>query len=229
VQHFQRAITVDHAMLEEVILAYEMNGQPLTPQHGFPLRLIVPGWLGMTNVKWIDSIEVIPKKFTGSQMKWYSLAKNDNDEKRIPLTDMAVRSLMIPPGIPDFFTRYRYLEETAAVELKGRAWAGHRSIKSVEVSTDKGVTWAAGTLDASIGKFAWVGWSFTWKNVTPGDYTLRVRAVDSEGGVQRDDDSAHDYYAMDVTKPQYVDVVVVPKGKLQHGATVNVPFQYPTT
>ncbi|CAF1670247.1 unnamed protein product, partial [Didymodactylos carnosus] len=111
-------------MAPEVLLAYEINGQTLPPQHGFPLRLIVPGWLGMTNVKWLSSIEVIPTKFTGLQMKWYSLAANDDDPNRIPLTHMKVRSLMIPPGVPDFFTRYRWLEETSTVELRGRAWAG---------------------------------------------------------------------------------------------------------
>jgi hypothetical protein len=135
---------------------------------------------------------------------------------------------MIPPGIPDFFTRFHYLEETSAVGLRGRAWAGGIPIQSVEVSTDSGSTWAAANLDTPIGKYAWVGWSFTWENVTPGKYTLRVRATDAEGNVQKNDDSAHDYYAMDVTKPQYVDVVVLPKGTLEPFAHVDVPLQYPT-
>jgi len=86
VQYFQRSLSVQQAMAEEVFLAYEINGQPLPPQHGFPLRLIVPGWLGMTNVKWLDSIEVISSKFNGSQMKWYSHAINDDDPSRIPCT-----------------------------------------------------------------------------------------------------------------------------------------------
>jgi len=227
VQYFQRAITVNHAMMEEVILAYEMNGSPLLPQHGFPLRVIVPGWLGMTNVKWLDSIEVIPTKFMGKQMKWYSYAVNDDDENRIPCTNMRIRSLMVPPGIPDFFTRARYLEETDCVKLCGRAWAGHKQIKTVQVSTDGGATWALATLDASIGKFAWIGWSFNWTNVKVGKYLLSCRAVDSEDNVQTKDDSAHDYYAMDITKPQLVDVVVVPVGKLKPGATINVPIQFP--
>jgi len=228
VQHFQRAISVPHALLEEVILAYEMNGQPLLPQHGFPLRVIVPGWLGMTNVKWLESIEVIPKKFLGCQMKWYSYDVNDNDETRIPCTNMRVRSLMVPPGIPDFFTRFRYLEECESVKITGRAWAGHKQIKSVEVSIDGGSSWNPATLDAPIGKFAWIGWSYNWTHVKAGQYILRCRAVDSEGNLQTSDDSAHDYYAMDITKPQCVDVTVVPVGTLKPGATVHVPIQFPT-
>jgi len=227
VQYFQRAITVEHALKEEVILAYEMNGHPLMPQHGFPLRVIVPGWLGMTNVKWLDSIEIVPHKFMGKQMKWYSYAVNDDDNNRVPCTDMRVRSLMAPPGVPDFFTRSRYIEETESVKLVGRAWAGHKQIKSVEVSTDGGSTWAFATLDEPIGKFAWIGWSFVWKNLKAGQYILRCRAVDSEGNVQTNDDSAHDYYAMDITKPQCVDVTIVPVGTLKPGATVTVPIQFP--
>ena len=161
-------------------------------------------------------------------MKWYSYATDDNDPNRIPCTLQQVRALMIPPGVPDFFTRFHYLEETSAVALRGRAWAGGIPIQSVEVSTDGGSTWAAAKLDAPIGKYAWVGWSFTWENSTPGKYTLRVRATDAEGNVQKNDDSAHDYYAMDVTKPQYVDVVVLPKGGLEPLAQVDAPIRYPT-
>jgi DMSO/TMAO reductase YedYZ molybdopterin-dependent catalytic subunit len=228
VQYFQRALTVDHALAAEVFLAYEMNGLPLMPQHGFPLRLVVPGWLGMTNVKWLDSIEVVPKKCAGSQMKWYIFAINDNDPNRVPLSDMKVRSLMMPPGIPDFFTRFRYLEECEAVELRGRAWAGHRTIMTVEVSTNHGASWAPARLEPTIGQYAWVGWSFTWAKPVPGQYVLQVRATDSSGQEQSNDDSAHDYYAMDVNKPHSVDVVVVPVGTLKPGAMVEVPVQFPT-
>lgn len=229
VQYYQRSLSVEHAMDGNVMLAYEMNGQPLTPQHGFPVRLIVPGWLGMASVKWLDRIEVIDKKFTGLQMKWYSFAKSDEDEERILCTNQRVRALMIPPGIPDFFTRFRYLEEAAVVPLTGRAWAGPIAIKSVEVSTDGGKTWNNAKLDKPIGKFAWVGWSYEWKNVTRGEHILRVRATDMEGNTQSEIDfSPEDFYAMDVTKPQYVNVVVLSKGSLEHGAHVDVPLRFPS-
>lgn len=229
VQYYQRSLSVKQAMNGDVMLAYEMNDQPLTPQHGFPVRLIVPGWLGMASVKWLDRIEVIDKKFAGLQMKWYSYATSDSDESRTPCTTHHVRALMIPPGIPDFFTRFRYLEETSAITLTGRAWAGPIAIKSVEVSSDGGATWAFADLEAPIGKYAWVGWSFVWKNVTQGEYILRARATDVNGNMQTDEGhTPENFYAMDVTKPQYVNVVVVPTGSLDHGNHVKVPLRFPS-
>ena len=229
VQYYQRSLSVEHAMDGDVMLAYAMNDEPLTPPHGFPVRLIVPGWLGMASVKWLEKIEVIDKKFTGLQMKWYSYAESDTDENRTPCTTHHVRALMIPPGIPDFFTRFHYLEETPSVTLTGRAWAGPIAIKSVEVSIDGGTTWAFATLDAPMGKYSWIGWSFIWKDVKQGEYILRVRATDVDGNKQPEEDqSKGDYYAMDVTKPQYVNVVVLPKGSLEPGAKVDVPLRFPS-
>jgi hypothetical protein len=77
-------------------------------------------------------------------------------------------------------------------------------------SLDGGNNWSYAKLDKPIGKWAWVGWSFTWEDATPGEYTLRCRAKDERGNMSKDDDSEHDYYAMDITKAQYVDVNVYP-------------------
>jgi DMSO/TMAO reductase YedYZ molybdopterin-dependent catalytic subunit len=231
VQHFQRSLTVDYAMdpANDVLLCYEINGLPLPPQHGFPLRLLVPGWLGMANVKWLGSIEAIDWRLTKNQMKWYSYASSDNDPNRIPATFQQVRAMMIPPGIPDFLCRIRHLEETDAVELRGRAWAGGLRITEVEVSLDGGETWSFAKLDnVAVGKWAWIGWSFTWENVTPGQYLLRCRAKDERGNMSKPDDYVHDYYAMDNTKPQCVDVNVYPKGTLTVGNQLECPIQFPS-
>ncbi len=230
VQHFQRSLTVEYAMdpANDVLLCYEINGLPLPPQHGFPLRLLVPGWLGMANVKWIDSIEAIDWGLTKNQMKWYSYASSDDDPDRIPATFQQVRALMIPPGIPDFLCRIRHLEETDVVELRGRAWSGGLRIVSVEVSLDGGETWSLAKLDQPFGKWAWVGWSFTWENVIPGQYTLRCRSTDERGNMSKPDDFSHNYYAMDNTKPQCVDVNVYPKGTLRVGNHIECPIQYPS-
>ena len=123
--------------------------------------------------------------------------------------------MMIPLGIPDLLCRIRHLEETSAVELRGRAWAGGLRIDSVEVSLGGGNNWSFAKLHKPIGKWARVGWSITWEDVTPGQYTLRCRAKDERGNMSKDDDSEHDYYAMDITKAQYVDVNVYPKGTLR--------------
>ena len=92
------------------MLAYEMNGQPLEPQHGFPLRLVVPGWYGMTSVKWLTSIEAVSEPFEGFQQTTAYRYQQDADDPGEPVQRMRVRALMVPPGIPDFFTRRRVVE-----------------------------------------------------------------------------------------------------------------------
>ena len=106
-QDYQRALPLEEAMRDEVLLAYEMNGAPLPPQHGFPLRLVVPGWYGMTNVKWLSRIELLDEPFAGYQQSWSYRLRQSEDEAGEPLKRMLPRSLIVPPGIPDFLTRER--------------------------------------------------------------------------------------------------------------------------
>ena len=106
-QAFQRALPLEEAMRDEVLLAYEMNGAPLPPQHGFPLRLVVPGWYGMTNVKWLSRIEFLDEPFAGYQQSWSYRVRQSEDEAGEPLQRMQPRSLLVPPGIPEFMTRER--------------------------------------------------------------------------------------------------------------------------
>ena len=130
VQSYQRSLSIGEAMREEVLLAYEMNGRPLEPQHGYPLRLIVPGWYGMASVKWLDRIEAIAKPFQGYQMDHtyrYSQSAEDQGEA---VTLIRVRALMVPPGIPDFVTRSR-LVEAGTVTVEGRAWVGRADVSRV--------------------------------------------------------------------------------------------------
>ncbi|MGH2542680.1 MAG: molybdopterin-dependent oxidoreductase, partial [Ardenticatenaceae bacterium] len=106
-QYYQRSLTTDQAMYDDVLLAYQMNGKPLEPQHGFPLRLLVPGWYGMTSVKWLESIEALDRRFDGYQMnRSYRYAQSADDPGE-PVNYIRVRSLMVPPGIPEFMTRAR--------------------------------------------------------------------------------------------------------------------------
>ena len=143
-QVYQRSLTIADAMREEVLLAYKMNGSSLPPQHGAPLRLIVPGWYGMTSVKWLTAITAVAEPFEGYQQVAYRLRQRPKDEGE-PVTRMRPRSLMIPPGIPDFMTRRRFVE-VGSVELSGRAWSGAGPIERVEVSTDGAATWADETV-----------------------------------------------------------------------------------
>ncbi len=135
-----------------MLLAYEVNGQPLPPQHGFPLRLIVPGWYGMTHVKWLERITVlISEPFEGYQQAKQYRTKQSEDELGDAVTRMLPRSLLIPPGIPDFPDRQRFLAPGPCT-LEGRAWSGHGPVTRVEVSVDGGQTWADATLDGADGR-----------------------------------------------------------------------------
>jgi len=185
-QDFARSLTLEEASRDEVLLAYELNGIALPPQHGFPLRLIVPGWYGMTNVKWLTRIDFVDEPFTGHQQSWSYRLRQDADEEGIPLDRMRPRALMVPPGAPHFPSRERTLP-LGPCRLEGRAWSGVAPIEAVEVSVDGGKTWAAAELADPVGKWAWRGWSFGWEPADPGEYVLVCRARDAAGNEQPDD------------------------------------------
>jgi DMSO/TMAO reductase YedYZ molybdopterin-dependent catalytic subunit len=181
-QTFQRSLPLEEALRGEVLLAYEMNGAPLPPQHGFPLRLVVPGWYGMTNVKWLERIELVDTPFAGYQNSWSYRLRQAEDEEGVPLNRMQPRSLMVPPGIPEFMTRDRTVA-AGEVLLQGRAWSGHAPVDRVEVSADGGETWDAAELEPAGEPWAWRGWSFRW-NAEPGEHVLCCRARDEAGNEQ---------------------------------------------
>jgi DMSO/TMAO reductase YedYZ molybdopterin-dependent catalytic subunit len=181
-QRFQRSLPLEDALGDEVLLAYEMNGAPLPPQHGFPVRLVVPGWYGMTNVKWLASIEVLDRPFEGYQQSWSYRLRQEEDEMGTPVTWMLPRSLLVPPGIPDFFTRERSVPAGECV-LEGRAWSGLAPVERVEVSTDDGATWGDAELEPAESRWAWCGWRFRW-DAQPGGYILSSRAHDEAGNEQ---------------------------------------------
>jgi DMSO/TMAO reductase YedYZ molybdopterin-dependent catalytic subunit len=182
-QLFQRSLARADALLPDVLLAYELNGVPLPPQHGFPLRLLVPGWYGMTNVKWLSRITVVDEPFTGyQQARGYRLRQTE-DEDGEPLSRIFPRSLMMPPGIPDFMSRERTLR-AGPTTIEGRAWSGHAPIARVDVSTDDGASWEAAHLEPDdLGPWAWRRWRFDW-NAEPGRHVLACRASDAEGNEQ---------------------------------------------
>jgi DMSO/TMAO reductase YedYZ molybdopterin-dependent catalytic subunit len=179
-QDYERSLPLGD--LSDALLAYEMNGLPLPPQHGFPLRLVMPGWYGMTNVKWLTRITLIEEPFTGFQNAVAYRMYDADGTPGEPLTRMLPRSLMVPPGVPDFMTRERHLAPGPAT-IRGRAWSGYGSIEHVEVSADGGASFAGARLDAPLGDAAWRGWSFDW-DAPPGEHELCSRATDSAGNVQ---------------------------------------------
>jgi DMSO/TMAO reductase YedYZ molybdopterin-dependent catalytic subunit len=180
-QDYERSLTLDDAMGEDVILAYEMNGGPIPPQHGFPLRLLVPGWYGMTSVKWLTRITAVSEPFEGFQQLAYRYRQRPEDEG-MPVTRMDPRSLMIPPGVPDFMTRSRIVDAGRHV-LRGRAWSGWGPIDRVEVSADGGATWNTAELGDAASPHAWCSWSLDW-DAHPGTAELCCRAADRAGNEQ---------------------------------------------
>jgi len=177
---YARSLTVADALRPEVMLAYEMNGEPLQPQHGFPLRLLVPGWYGMTSVKWLKAIDVVTAPFSGYQQAVAYHYKRDEDDPGEPVSRIRVRALMVPPGIPEYFSRRR-LVERGRVELAGRAWSGAAPVEGVEVGVDG--AWSAAVLGPQVGQFAWRSWSFDWA-AEAGEHALTCRATDAAGNVQ---------------------------------------------
>jgi len=182
-QDYQRSLRLSEALNENVLLAWAMNDRPLEPQHGYPLRLVVPGWYGMTHVKWLRSIEVLNQTFDGYQQTRAYRYSQARDELGEPVTLMRVRSLMIPSGIPDFLTRTR-LVQPGKVELRGRAWSGRSRITLVEVSLDGGTSWAMAEVEESTSAFAWQAWRYEWEAGTVGEYELCCRATDLSGAQQ---------------------------------------------
>jgi sulfane dehydrogenase subunit SoxC len=187
-QSYQRSLELGVALADDVLLAYEMNGAPLLPQHGFPLRLLVPGWYGMTNVKWLAGITVVAEPFEGYQHTAAYRYRGDEDEEGTPVTRMQPRALMVPPGIPDFNTRARTVP-AGPCALQGRAWSGWAPVTRVEVSADGGETWNEAELGPAESRWGWRRWSFEWSPPGPGEYVLCCRAADEAGNAQPNDPS----------------------------------------
>jgi DMSO/TMAO reductase YedYZ molybdopterin-dependent catalytic subunit len=180
--NFERALPIDEAMRDGVILAWDANGQPLLPAHGFPLRLVVPEWYGMASVKWLKSITVIDHPYAGVEQKQvYRLQTSPSDGGRA-VQRKSVRSGMMPPGFPDAISRYRMTDRGSQV-LQGMAWSGNGAITKVEVSTDDRKTWSPAALGTPVGPHAWTPWTFTW-NAAPGEHILSSRATDAANNTQ---------------------------------------------
>jgi DMSO/TMAO reductase YedYZ molybdopterin-dependent catalytic subunit len=183
-QHFERSLPLDVALESDAILAYAINGVPLPPQHGFPLRLVVPGWYGMANVKWLTRITVLDQPFAGYQHERAYRWRTGEQDRGEPLTRIEPRALMAPPGIPDFMTRERFVD-AGPVTLEGRAWSGWDEVDAVDVSTDGGETWAPAQLGIPVGPHSWTPWRLEW-DAEPGTHVLCCRAHDASGRGQPD-------------------------------------------
>jgi DMSO/TMAO reductase YedYZ molybdopterin-dependent catalytic subunit len=183
---FVKSLPFDRANDGEVIVAYEMNGQPLPMLNGFPLRLVVPGWYATYWVKALNEINVLDKAFDGFWVaKAYRVPKTrdaqespkDLAKETVPISAMTVRSLFIRPEPGEA------VRAGAPVEVQGLALDGGKGIAKVEVSTDGGKAWSAAKLDAEIGRYSWRRWRFDWKPAA-GNHRLMARATNAAGETQ---------------------------------------------
>jgi sulfite dehydrogenase len=187
VPDFVKSLPIDKALEEDIIIAYEMNGRPLTMLNGFPARLIVPGWYATYWVKSLSSITVLSKPFEGFWVKAaYRIPDNDcgcvapgtAPKKTVPINKMTTRSLIIDPADNGELVLNR------PVEIKGIAFSAGHGIQDVMVSVDGGRRWDEARLGEDKGKYSWRQWFYSWKPSKPGRYTLMARATDSIGGSQ---------------------------------------------
>ncbi len=165
--------------LEDVLLAYEMNGQPLPPDHGFPVRLVVPSWAGIASIKWLGRIEVSATPLVSPwNTQYYRLLGPDYPAEGTLVTEQVVKSAFELPWDATLAVGHRQV-------LRGRSWSGHGRIRRVEVSTD-GATWAPAKPISPALDRGWLQWEFPWRPRKAGAYTLRARATDVTGVRQPD-------------------------------------------
>jgi len=168
---FVRSLPLDDALGDDTLLVDTMNDEPLTPEHGAPIRLVVAGWYGMAAVKWLAAVEVSRTPFRGHfQVERYVIGDR-------PLSNMQVRSLILDPA------------EGATVALarqmvRGVAWTGGGQVTLVELSDDGGSTWREATMQGTPRAYTWSRWQAAWSPTRPGPATLLARATDSTGAKQ---------------------------------------------
>ena len=163
---------------KDAVLAYEMNGQPLPADNGYPVRLVVPGWVGVANIKWLGQIQVSKSPLYSYWNTTNYILEGPNYPTPIPVTQQVLKSafeLAFNANLPN-----------RPHVLSGRSWSGSAPIARVDISTDGGTTWHRARLHGSNFPHAWVRWDYPWRPPGPGSYTLQARATDWVGNTQPD-------------------------------------------
>jgi DMSO/TMAO reductase YedYZ molybdopterin-dependent catalytic subunit len=179
-QNFARSLHITDAHRDDLLLCYELNGEPLAKEHGYPLRLVVPGWFGISWVKWLNRIELLDRRYMSKYMaqEYVTLRGEERPDKTIwRLTSVG------PMDIKSIIARAVRLPDKA-IRLTGAAWGDGTPIRKVDVKIDDG-PWVPATIDRSPrDKYTWRFFSFDWKNPTPGEHQVVSRATDDEGRIQ---------------------------------------------
>ena len=175
---YARSLPLEVALHEDTILAWQMNGEPLPLQHGFPLRLVVPNWYGMASVKWLGEITVLTEPFEGFfQTEDYVYIGEDGTTDETPVSNIRVRSLILEPA--DGLAIKKDI-----IEVSGLAWTGKGTITKVEISFDQGTQWIEAKIEPPTSPYGTYRWKHLWSPKSAGRYAITTRAYDSEGNVQ---------------------------------------------
>jgi len=178
--HFARSIPVEKARAD-VLLAYKMNGSDLPPEHGFPVRAIVPGWYAMASIKWLQRIIITDQRFTGyyQTIDYAYWKRRAGVAELTPLTEMQIKAEIAKPAEGETVLA------NSSVRVHGAAWTSDGQITKVELSTDRGATWNETSLLGTAKASAWRLWEFNWQTpAAAGSQTLMARATDSLGHTQ---------------------------------------------
>lgn len=178
--HYARSVPLGKAM-DGVLLALEMNGEPLTPSHGFPLRAIVPGWYGMAAVKWLQRIIVTEKPYDGyyQTVDYAFWQRSPAGISLVPISEMQVKAAIARPGINEVIPAGK------PYAVAGAAWTAEAEIVKVELSADGGQSWTEASLGEEQARNSWRLWQWNWAvPAEPGRRTLMARATDSRGRTQ---------------------------------------------
>lgn len=176
---FARSLPVANALDIDTLLVYEFNGVALTPEHGGPLRLLVPGWYGMASVKWVVHISGLEEPFAGHFQSERYVLEEPGKPSREPVGEMRVKSLITSPVSGATLTQGSHL-------ISGTAWSGTGKIVRVEVSVEGAGNWQDARLIGEPGPYTWQQWELEWQPPHPGRYVLRARATDEQGHTQPD-------------------------------------------
>jgi len=177
-QQFARSISLDKAMTPDPFLAYELNGDPLTKEQGFPLRLIMPGWYGITNVKWVSQVHVQEGRYLGKwQARRYFTLRREVVDGEVKWMETAVTRMRLKSVIA------RVTIDGNRHKVLGFALNDGTPLRSVEVKVDDG-EWQPATFDSSNTQYSWKLFTYQWEGATPGEHTLVSRVTDSAGNVQ---------------------------------------------
>jgi len=182
-QQFARSITLENAMTGDPILAHSLNGQPLGRDNGFPLRLVMPGWYGVANVKWLSEIHLQRDRFLGNfQARWYRTVRTvgGTGAETDPGTQW-VETEVTRLNLKSVIARVR--RTAGAHQIFGFVLNDGTPLRSVEVQIDGGA-WQRATLDPANTKYSWKLFSYRWDGATPGEHTIVSRATDVDGTVQ---------------------------------------------